>query len=313
MKFILLLLTMLGPAIAQTGQAPVTTPQDKSPSRLALARMGNREALQYFACRSLTDNLFEMENLMRKSLDSIGGDFAIEIYRQLLDSDERFLPQIREMRRNPAEDALPRLPGISVLFHLSRLLPDAGIPSSPLLDHEVDPNQDFGLRAKWRTWLDAHKEEIQKLTPTADGISFDPHSCSEVYDGSAMDRRLHAIAGENAVNCALKLDKGDSTAANSCIKRSFGKKRAFFVSHTLHDTDWDVAVGLASDGRGNIYAVAFDDAGVSTSGLGSNVELFDNKHIVVVRCPKPIQFRPSQSWNGLTCLNQPGNPLLSPR
>ena len=179
MKFVCLLLAMLGTIVGQMEEHAVPSQRDKAAARLELAKAGNPEALQYFACQSLTTNVLQMENLMHTDLDQIGGDFTIEIYRQLLDSDQRFLPQIEKLRKDPAEDALPRLPSISVLFHLPKLLPAAGIPTTPLLDHEVNPNQDFGLRARWRTWIDAHKADIQKLQPTTKGIAFDLGHCAE--------------------------------------------------------------------------------------------------------------------------------------
>jgi hypothetical protein len=174
-SLLLIMTALLGTLDAQT----TSQQQHQDATRLSLAQAGDHEALQYFACRTLTNNVFQIENLMRTDLDSIGGDFAIETYRQLLDSDSRFLPQIKKMRRKRTEDALPRLPSISVLFRLPKLLPGAGIPPSPLLDYETDPNQDFGLREKWRTWIDSHQAQIKELKPTTDGISFNPGYCSK--------------------------------------------------------------------------------------------------------------------------------------
>jgi hypothetical protein len=176
---------MLGSMASQTEQHAVPSHLDGSATRLQLAKKGDREALQSFACQSLTTDVSQMENLMRADLDQIGGDFTIQIYRQLLDSDQKFLPQIERLRKDPAEDALPRLPSILVLFRLPKLLPAAGIPTSPLLDYEVDPNQDFGLRAKWRAWIDAHKSEIQNLQPTAKGINVDLGYCSKSNDDAS--------------------------------------------------------------------------------------------------------------------------------
>jgi hypothetical protein len=122
MKFVCLLLAILGTTINQTEPHALPSQQDKSATRLRLAETGDHEALQYFACQSLTTNVLQMENLMRTDLDQIGGDFAIEIYRRILDSDDIFLPQIEKSRKDPAQDALPRFPSILVLFRLPKLL-----------------------------------------------------------------------------------------------------------------------------------------------------------------------------------------------
>jgi HEAT repeat protein len=67
----------------------------RNAARSALAKLGDRKALQYFACRSLTSDVDKMQLLMQSELDYIGGGFTIEIYRQLLNSDSRFLPEIK--------------------------------------------------------------------------------------------------------------------------------------------------------------------------------------------------------------------------
>lgn len=205
MKLLVILLAVLGTVVARTEGYVGSNQQRKSAADLELAKKGDREALQYFACQSMTANVLEMEALMSTDLDQIGGDFAVEVYRQLLDSDQRFLPQIKKLRKNPAEDALPRLPSITVLYHLPKLLPEAGISDSKLLEllnHEVDPNQDFGLRAKWRAWIDTHKAEVQKLKagPITLRVTCScPLTCSS--HGAAICR-LRSIRYDAWLNCS---------------------------------------------------------------------------------------------------------------
>ncbi len=275
----------------------------KTAARIFLAKMGDHEALQYFACRSL-DNWSALD----QDLDQIGGEFRIELYRRLLDSsDQTFFANIRKEDRSSDELLTP--PSSIVLLRLPALLPDAGIPKPAPLDIQAGRDKEF--KSRWREWIDSHQSELQQLKPTAEGISFDPHSCSNIYDPTAMNRRLQTISGAGGVDCRAPA-AGDAGAVSNCIRTSFAKKRPFYVRQDLYGTDSGVAVGLAGDGKGNAYAVAYDDTGVSTTGLGEKVELFDNKHTAVVSCPKPIRFRLSMSWNGLTCLTKKGNLLLSP-
>ena len=77
MKLVYLLLAILGTIASQTEQHAIPSQQDKGATRLQLAKTGDREALQYFACQSLTTNVLQMENMMRTDLDPIGGDFTI--------------------------------------------------------------------------------------------------------------------------------------------------------------------------------------------------------------------------------------------
>jgi len=275
--------------------------------RLALAKLGERESLQYFACRSLTGSVYKIEDLISKDLDYIGGEFTIEIYQQLLDSDQRFLPDMD--RTDRSSDALLTLPSSTAMLRLSKLIPDAQIPNPPRL--AVQAGKDSDTKRKWASWIDEHKGELQKLEPTAEGIVFDSGYCSDFTNAAAMDRRLRTIAGDAATNCGHVEAGSSSSAADKCVRNAFTTKKTFMARYEVHEADEDVSVGVASNGQGGVYAVAFDDAGVSTRALGDKAELFDDRHTVVVPCPTPVEFRQSVS-KGLTCLIQKGNALLSP-
>jgi len=153
--------------------------------RLSLSRMGDREALQYFACGSLAKDMSQIDDLMRQDLDHVGGDFTIEVYRHLLDSDPRFLPQIQRIMEQMKErggDAFPTLPSVSAIYKLSKLVPDSSIPELKPLDIQAHPGIEEEFKSKWRTWIDSHQLELQKLKPTAKEIHFDSSYCSEFKD-----------------------------------------------------------------------------------------------------------------------------------
>ena len=142
-----------------------------------LAKMGDRESLQYYACRSLTDDILQIEDLTRQELDGIGGDFTVEVYRRLLDSDPRFRPQLEriiEQMRKSGGDSWPQLPSVYVIPRLSKLLPDAPIPALQPLDIQAHPGVEEEFKSKWRMWIDSHQAELEKLKPSPEGINFNP-------------------------------------------------------------------------------------------------------------------------------------------
>jgi len=278
----------------------------KREARLALAKLGSQQQLQYFACRSLTGRLFQIQELMQEDLDYIGGDFSIEVYRQLLDSDQRFLDSIGRSRNG--SDILITPPSSQVLARLSKLAPTSSIPNPSPLD--IQAGRDKDIKSKWRIWIDSNQSELQKLKPTAEGIVFDPGYCSE-FTTPAIDRRLRAIAGQGAINCGRVQVGGTAAKANDCAKKAFSDKKAFYVQYDVHELDEDISTGIGSDGQGNVFVAGFDDAGVSASRLGDQAEVLDEGRTVIVPCPTPIRFQPSVS-NGLTCLVRHGNMLLSP-
>jgi hypothetical protein len=153
--------------------------------RLALARMGDREVLQHYACLGLMEDLSHVDELMREDLDHIGGHFTIEVYRHLLDSDARFLPQVDRIMKQTREhggDVLPTLPSTSVLLRLPKLVPDAPIPRLSPMEIQASPGKSKESKAQWRAWIDSHQRELKKLRPTADEINFDLGRCSQLND-----------------------------------------------------------------------------------------------------------------------------------
>lgn len=152
--------------------------------RLSLARLGDTDALQVFACESLTND-GGSPIFMRDVLNRIGGGFAVQVYRQLLDSDPRFLPPIQKAERKcvsekKAMDCVsPAPPSILALFELPKLVPNSPIPAPS--SHNLGMGDDGGaLKDQWRTWIDTHQVELRDLRPTAEGISFDSGFCSKV-------------------------------------------------------------------------------------------------------------------------------------
>ncbi len=287
--------------------------------RLALAKLGDHDSLQFFACQSLTQ-VGGSHIFMSGVLDQIDGEFAIQAYKRLLDSDPRFLPAIEEANRKCHTDkkavdcVVPGPPSLSALLELCKLVPDS--PFSKLTELEIQAHSgEFKL--KWKAWIDAHQSELQKFKPTAAGIRFDPASCSKFHDVSAVERRVHAIAGEHAVPCGPARYAVDTVPSpmNKCILEAFADKKPFYAwyegSYALSTDRNDVAGGLASTGRGDVFTVWFDDEGASLEGWGANPQVFDDGDTIVVECPKPIKFREAAAGN-LTCVSQAGNPRLSP-
>jgi hypothetical protein len=160
----------------------------KFAARLTLARMGDVEVLQYYACRSLTVDVSQVEDLMRQELDYIGGGFTIEIYRRFLDSDPRFIPQIEgvmEEARKHGGDSWPPLPSTLALLRLHKLVPDSPIPDVSPLQLQANPRATGEIKARWRSWIDTHQSELKKLKPTPRGVIFDSGRCSGVNEANA--------------------------------------------------------------------------------------------------------------------------------
>jgi hypothetical protein len=147
---------------------------------LALAKLGDWKARQYFACRSLIDGFEEIPRLLQ-DLQYIEGALSIEIYRRLLDSDARFQAEFkRDLQVDPDKysDVGVTFPSSWVLFDLPKVVPNppAAAPPRYLMQiHEDEP-----LKALWRQWLREHEQEIRNLQPTAASIKFDRGFCEDL-------------------------------------------------------------------------------------------------------------------------------------
>lgn len=278
----------------------------KREARMALAAAGDRDSLQYFACQSLTGNVRRIDKLMAEDLEYIGGEFAAQVYRQLLDSDQRFS---EDMNRADS-DALLRFPSSDAVVMLAKLFPDGGVRKPTAL--EMQAGRDHDVKMRWITWIDQHEDEIRKLKPSAEGVVFESSYCSDYGISTAMDERLRALAGEGATDCGRVEVNESAETSDKCVKKEFGSKKPFLVRYDVHEIDEEVAVGLAADQDSTMYAIAFDDVGVSTYKLGEKSEVMDGGRGVVVTCPKPTSLKQSVS-RGLTCLSVSGNSLLSPK
>jgi hypothetical protein len=278
-------------------------------ARFALAKRGDHEALQFYACKSLTDKIEVVRVLMREDLPRLGGGFTVAVDRQLLDSDQRFQADLTRIQSDNSDTFILPLSD-SVPSGLQELLPDAAIPSLTPLQFQAHLEAREMIKSMWRSWIDAHQAELRQMKPTAEGISFDSESCTEVADLSTLEHRLKAIAGDRALVCGSDRFRGDWD--HECIRKAFASLRPFYAWYFLGGNAlWSSAAGIAGDGNGNVFVLSFDDAGASHSGLGDDAEILDNGDTVVVRCPKPIRFREALSRN-LTCMTQPGNIPLSP-
>src|SRR5579871_5415024 len=150
----------------------------KSTVRLFLAKMGDQETLQYFACRALTTSLLNVREVVEKDLNHIGGEFTVQVYRRWLDSDAESRPKAQELMKS--EDSTPLIPSAWALIKLPSLVPSADLPKPT--GAQIQPIPMGGseeLKAKWRDWIDSHEQELQKLEPTAGATNFDAAVCLE--------------------------------------------------------------------------------------------------------------------------------------
>lgn len=285
---------------------------DKVGARFLLAKRGDSEALQFYACRSTANHSDVIGELLRDDLPKIGGEFTVEIYRQLLDSDGRLQEDLDRKRRDCSDCLLQPLSDM-IPAELHKLLPDVPIASLSPFQVQGNPKALGKSKSEWRSWIDSHQSELMRMKPTSSGVNFGPGACSGISDLSTFENRLKAIAGDKALaGDPDTYDSGLTDATNRCVKKAVRWRHAFSAYYVLGGSRvWNVAVGIAGDGKGNVFMLSFDDTGASRAGLGDDFRTFDNGATVVVSCPQPIKLR-KVAWAYLTCITSPGNLQLSP-
>jgi hypothetical protein len=123
---------------------------------------------------------------------------------------------------------------------------------------------------------------------------------------SVSESRLQSIAGNDAENCGHVHFGTDSKKADRCVRKSFAKKRGFYVRYDQRGRDSVVEHGLAGNRNGEVYFLFFDSLGYGLDTPKSDEQFLDDNHSVVKACPKPIHFRRDKTANssGLTCLSR---------
>jgi len=120
-------------------------------ARFALAKRGDHEALQFYACKSLTDKFEVMQLLLKGDLAHLGGEFTVEVYRQLLDSNQRFQVDLTRVQKGCSDCIIMPLSD-EVPLMLQQLLPDAPVPSLTPLQRQANPQTVETVKSIWRSW-----------------------------------------------------------------------------------------------------------------------------------------------------------------
>jgi len=116
----------------------------------------------------------------------------------------------------------------------------------------------------------------------------------ENYSMPSMENRLRALAGDGAINCGHVGRNKSARAASDCAIEAFAHMKAFTVYYDLWAIDSARSTGLASDARGNVYAIDFNSRPWSSVGLSKGIQLTDGNHIITVACPKPVRVIKNQ-------------------
>lgn len=111
-------------------------------------------------------------------------------------------------------------------------------------------------------------------------------------EGQLISKRLTSLS---AANGGEPTDCG-STALNGprgalCARAAFEERRPFYLLYSSRTFGlFQFIYGLAGDTAGNIYEVEYDSRGLLNLGLGKKSQVFDNNHIRVTSCVKPIRL-----------------------
>ncbi len=121
-----------------------------------------------------------------------------------------------------------------------------------------------------------------------------------------MQRELIAVAGPIAVDCGQVTIRQDPSSASECAMNAFESRKAFVVRY---DFDSQIAIGLAGNVAGYIFAIVYDRMGWSNEGVRWPSVRSKDHHLITTPCPKPVKLRKTAS-GGLTCF--PPDPKAKP-
>jgi hypothetical protein len=93
-----------------------------------------------------------------------------------------------------------------------------------------------------------------------------------------------------ATDCGKTSTNRPEDEVSSCAWRAFSNGKPFYVRYSWPGRVSYFSYGLAGDGGGNLFEVAYDIRGLLNFGLSKNAQVFDDNHIRVTTCPKPVAF-----------------------
>jgi len=145
---------------------------EKTATKMAMARLGDREQLQELLCRLHGNTPQEMQMAALDQIPYVGGWYAIRIYRELLmpAAEARF----EKAKSRQDGDAAVSVPRWWALSSLPKVVPD-GLP--PGIDYGFNLAQMQEYSQKWLVWLQENEEKWKKLQPTGAGVDFSARSC----------------------------------------------------------------------------------------------------------------------------------------
>lgn len=103
--------------------------------------------------------------------------------------------------------------------------------------------------------------------------------------------RLESLASsgrQSPLDCGETAINNPDSRISECTQTAFDAGKTFFVRYFLPGVIRVYSYGLADDGDGNVYEVIYDSRGLLTFDLGKNENIYDNNHIRVTTCLKPV-------------------------
>jgi len=103
-------------------------------------------------------------------------------------------------------------------------------------------------------------------------------------DPVGMVSKMHAIAGENALDCGRVAPEADPKASLKCARKAIKKKNPFFVRYDDNGIEGPLFTGFAGDGTGTVYWLHVD------TYTCEDPRRYPEWCPYVVKCPKPVRL-----------------------
>lgn len=199
-------------------------------ARLALAKLGDKDALEAVLCEVHSGNPYIQTRALVKKLPYIGGWFAISTLAE-------FLPDRPENHRGTAEGdtTFGSLMHVSVTI-LRELLP-SGPPAKPNDGKSAIFQENENDAKEWQQWIERNKGDLTKLKPTGNYL---PVNCAQEAIQSDVGTQLRGIifSSEHAglANCDVVI----AWDGSSTTEQEFGLSQPVRVTTTNSKGEFSV-------------------------------------------------------------------------
>lgn len=107
-------------------------------------------------------------------------------------------------------------------------------------------------------------------------------------------KQLATRGDTRVIDCNRTSNNGLNSEISKCALRAFAARQPFYVRYFQTGIDSSVWHAIAGDAAGDVTEIDYDSSGWFNRNLPKGFQVFDDGHIILMPCPKPVTLLEGQ-------------------